>query len=74
MPVLMLCRMLADAEYFSSRISKLDGAGDLGEHIVNVVKAKAVVSESASPVTAPEEKAEERPDSANGQEEHKIRV
>jgi vacuolar protein sorting-associated protein 54 len=38
-------RMLADAEYFNSRISKLDGAGDLGEHILNVVKAKPVVSD-----------------------------
>ena len=35
--------MLADAEYFNSRISKLDGAGDLGQHVVNVVRAKAIV-------------------------------
>lgn len=41
-------RMLADADYFSSRISKIDGAGDLGEHIVNVVNAKPVVSEPSS--------------------------
>ena len=41
-------RILADAEYFSSRISSLDGAGDLGEHIVNVVKAKPIVSDPAA--------------------------
>jgi vacuolar protein sorting-associated protein 54 len=45
-------RMLADAEYFNSRISKLDGAGDLGEHILNVVKARPIVSD---PVAAPKE-------------------
>ncbi len=38
-------RLLTDAEYFSSRISKLDGAGDVGEHVVNVVKAKPIVSD-----------------------------
>ena len=35
-------RMLADAEVLNSRLSKLEGAGDLGTHIVNVVKNKAV--------------------------------
>ena len=38
-------RMLADAQFFDSRISKLDGAGDLGEHILNVVKAKPIVTD-----------------------------
>lgn len=45
-------RMLADAEYFNSRISKLDGAGDLGEHILNLVKAKPIVSD---PIAAQKE-------------------
>jgi len=35
--------MLADAEYFDSRISKLEGAGDLGGHVVSVVRAKAII-------------------------------
>lgn len=35
--------MLADAEYFSSRLSKLEGSGDLGPHIVGIVNQKAVV-------------------------------
>lgn len=43
-------RMRADAEYFNARIGKLDGAGDLGEHILNVVKAKPIISD---PVAAP---------------------
>jgi hypothetical protein len=37
--------MLADAEYFNARISKLDGAGDLGAHIMNVVRAKTIINE-----------------------------
>jgi hypothetical protein len=41
-------RMLADVEYFNSRISKLEGAGDLGGHVVNVVQAKAIISESGA--------------------------
>jgi hypothetical protein len=40
--------MLADVEYFNSRISKLEGVGDLGEHVFNVVRAKAVISEASA--------------------------
>jgi vacuolar protein sorting-associated protein 54 len=40
--------MLADAEYFNARISKLEGAGDLGEHIINVVRSKAITSETGA--------------------------
>jgi len=39
---MLLCRLLADARYFDSRISKIDGAGDLGQEIVRVVQAKTV--------------------------------
>lgn len=45
MRVLIRSRMLADVEYFNSRISKLEGAGDLGEHLINTVQAKSIVSE-----------------------------
>ena len=41
-------RMLADAEILNSRLSKLEGAGDLGTHIVNVVKNKTVVADRTS--------------------------
>jgi vacuolar protein sorting-associated protein 54 len=48
--------MLADAEYFNSRISKLEGAGDLGEHVVNVVRAKAILSDAKrSSIEKPQE-------------------
>ena len=34
--------MLRDAELFKSRLSKLDGATNIGDHIVNIVKNKTV--------------------------------
>lgn len=46
-------RMISDVTYFSSRIGRLDGSGDLGDKILDIVKTKQVVEE------APEKKAEE---------------
>lgn len=37
--------MLRDTEFFKSRISKIDGAGDIGDHLVNIVRVKAVAAE-----------------------------
>ena len=37
--------MLRDVELFKSRISKLDGAGDLGDYLVKLVSDKAVIHE-----------------------------
>lgn len=34
--------MVRDAEYFRSKIGGLDGAGDAGDYIVGLVKAKTV--------------------------------
>jgi vacuolar protein sorting-associated protein 54 len=61
-------RLLADAEFFNSRISRIDGSGDLGEQIVKVIQAKTVSSsapppppqstEAPSPTTTTEEKKE----------------
>lgn len=34
--------MLRDAEFFKSRLSKLDGAADIGDHLVSIVDAKVV--------------------------------
>ena len=36
------CRMLRDAEHFRSRLSKLDGAGDIGDVIVGIVEQKSI--------------------------------
>jgi vacuolar protein sorting-associated protein 54 len=60
-------RLLADAEFFNSRISRIDGSGDLGEQIVKVIQAKTVSSsapppqqstEAPPPTTTAEEKKE----------------
>ena len=40
--------MLRDAELFRSRLSKLDGAADVGDYVVNVVKSKVVIAEKAA--------------------------
>lgn len=40
--------MLADAEFFNSRISKVGGAGDLGQHLVNIIDAKPIITEPFS--------------------------
>ena len=34
--------MLTDAQYFKTKIGSLDGAGDVGDYIVNLVKEKLV--------------------------------
>ena len=54
--------MLRDAELFRSRLSKLDGATDIGDNIVDIVNSKVVPerivpaeSEASSTEAAPEE-------------------
>ena len=44
--------MLRDAEHFKARIGSLEGAGDAGDYIVNLVKGKSVPVAKAA--TAPE--------------------
>lgn len=51
-------RMLHDTEYFKSRISKIDGAGDIGDYLVNIVNAKAV-AQRPKPPEVPTTKSEE---------------
>ncbi|KAF9891488.1 hypothetical protein FE257_003955 [Aspergillus nanangensis] len=38
-------RLQRDAEYFQSRLSKIDGFGDLGEHLLELVRQKNIVAE-----------------------------
>ncbi|KIM99583.1 hypothetical protein OIDMADRAFT_104583 [Oidiodendron maius Zn] len=47
-------RMLRDAEHLSSRIGSLDGAGDTGEFLINLIKEKTIpnaASLAATPAT-----------------------
>ena len=59
MRMLTESRMIVDAEYFNSRISKLEGTGDLGGHVVNVVRAKAIISEAGAVKQSSTEKLQE---------------
>ncbi len=47
-------RMLRDVELFKSRISKLDGAADLGDYLVNLVNNKTVAQREESSAEVPE--------------------
>ena len=51
-------RMLHDTEFFKSRISKIDGAGDIGDYLVNIVMAKAVAERPKPPEVPPTEAGE----------------
>jgi len=50
-------RMLRDVEYFKIRIGDLDGAGDAGDYLINLVNEKAVAVQPA--VNSTEEKSAE---------------
>jgi vacuolar protein sorting-associated protein 54 len=49
--------MLRDAEHFKTRIGGLDGAGDTGDFIVNLVKEKNVPKPKAPSPAPPAEEA-----------------
>jgi vacuolar protein sorting-associated protein 54 len=69
----MSCRMLRDAEFFKTRIGGLDGAGDAGDYIVNLVKAKSVpkaaVPEPPAPSSTNGKTGSEGAPSSNAEEE-----
>ena len=46
-------RMLRDIELFRSRISKLDGTGDIGDYLVKLVNDKTV-AQKEEPLKTPE--------------------
>ncbi|KUJ17258.1 Vps54-domain-containing protein [Mollisia scopiformis] len=47
-------RMLRDAEHFRNRIGNLEGAGDAGEYLVNLVKGKSIPRATAT-ISTPSE-------------------
>jgi len=40
--VLTCVRLLRDVEFFKNRISKLDGAGDIGDFLLSIINEKLV--------------------------------
>lgn len=43
---LTLRRLQRDAEYFQSKLNKINGFGDLGEHLLELVKQKTPTAEA----------------------------
>lgn len=39
---------MSDVEFFNTKVSKIDGSGDLGEQLVAVVKEKSVAQEATN--------------------------
>ncbi len=48
---LLTYRMLRDAEFFRSRLGKLDGASDIGDYVVSIVRSKTVAEQPAAQAT-----------------------
>ena len=48
---MLFSRLLADAEFFQTRIGKIDGAGDLGQQLVNIVNGKPVLASNKATKT-----------------------
>jgi vacuolar protein sorting-associated protein 54 len=47
-----MCRLLRDAELLEAKLGKIDGAEELGAHIINIVKAKQVASRPKASTSA----------------------
>ena len=54
--------MLADAQYFNNRISKLEGAGDLGSYILEIVRSKTVTADSKQRESVSSQREDEPPE------------
>jgi vacuolar protein sorting-associated protein 54 len=45
-------RLQRDAEHFQSKLSKIDGFGDLGERLLELVRQKNIAATEAAPAEA----------------------
>lgn len=57
MPCTNMIRLQRDAEYFQSKLSKIDGFGDLGERLLELVKQKSIATEAQEPSSTETEEA-----------------
>ena len=55
-------RLLRDAELFDSKLSKIEGSGDLGTYVVNLVKEKTITAPRPSTTTEGSESTENNSD------------
>lgn len=56
--------MLADVDHFRTKLSKIDGASDVGDKLLEIVQAKQVADEPEKPEPASETQAQESSDSS----------
>ena len=67
-------RLLCDAEHLHTKFSKIEGSGDLGEHITTLVKEKSVApppeapKTPEAPVIARTSTEKQRPETENNEE------
>ena len=54
--VLTIARLLVDTTLFESRMSKLEGSGDVGQRILNVVRGREVERSMSSATSAAQSK------------------
>jgi hypothetical protein len=45
--IIIVNRLLRDAEHFDSKLGKIDGAGDTGQYLMGIVKEKVVAVPTA---------------------------
>ncbi|OJD16000.1 hypothetical protein AJ78_03792 [Emergomyces pasteurianus Ep9510] len=65
-------RMISDVEYFKANIDKINGSGDLGDHLVAVVHAKSVASAPKSESPPPHSPTEDADHSSQKTEENGV--
>lgn len=56
--------MLADVDHFRTKLSKIDGASDVSDKLLEIVQAKQVADEPEKPEPAGETQAQESSDSS----------
>lgn len=54
-----MIRMRKDVEYFSSKMGKIEGSGDLGDRLLGLVNAKTIATEPEPAETTSEAKKDE---------------
>ena len=63
--------MITDVEFFTTKLSKIDGFGDAGDVLTDIAKTKEVKAEEPAAKVSEEEKAEEEEGSDESEESGK---
>ena len=66
MEILNRYRMLRDAEQFQTKMGKIEGAGDLGERLVQLAQAKSVTEQASTEKASSPSKEQGEEESTSG--------